>query len=538
LCRAYNLGPQIEAVRRQLATLAGMGLLVSHADLLPRCRPAGPEQASACIAVLGVPTRGRTDSLRRCLLGFAENARRFGRMVEVVVADDSEPADCAANQELLREVASRNGVPVAYAGPAERRDFVERLARRAGLARQAVAFGLLNEEGCPLATGANRNALLLHAAGEAMLQVDDDVHCRLAPHPEVQAGLAFSSQYDPSEFWFLAEGAGVPGREDVDFVGLHESLLGRHPSDCGAAGEEIDLDQAGASFFRQLEGGGRVLVSAAGVVGDSGMSSPLHLLSLEGASRARLLRSEAEYRTAVREQRVLRAVPRTTICDGPYCMGLNLGLDNRRLLPPFMPVQRNQDGIFATLVRSCIPGGLFGFLPQALGHDCPRRGRTSADLRQWGRLRSGHVIQLLVSAAAPTAGKPAETLRAVGRTLADWGALERGAFEELVQMQLWGAMTRQAQRLEGQLRQYGGQPGFWAEDVRQVLAGLREDLPRPDSAVPTDLRSAFGEDGAREMLPRLVRRFGELLQVWPDMVEAARELRARGEGVARRLEAR
>jgi hypothetical protein len=79
LCRAYNLGAQAEAVRQQLAALVRAGLLVSHADLAARCRTAGPAEAPLRIAALGVPTRGRPDGLRRCLLSFAENARRFGR---------------------------------------------------------------------------------------------------------------------------------------------------------------------------------------------------------------------------------------------------------------------------------------------------------------------------------------------------------------------------------------------------------------------------------------------------------------------------
>jgi hypothetical protein len=218
-------------------------------------------------------------------------------------------------------------------------------------------------------------------------------------------------------------------------------------------------------------------------------------------------------------------------------MGLNLGLDNRELLPPFLPVMRNQDGVFAALVRACVPGALFGLLPRALRHDSPGRGLSPEELRQSARVRSGQVVQLLAGAAAPPPGKSAaEGLRAVGRTLADWGAMERGAFEELLRGHLWGAMTRQALKWEGQLRQFGGQPAYWAEDVRRVLAGLREDLPRPDYAVATDLRAAYGEEQARALLPRLVRRFGELLQVWPDMVASARELRARGEGLARGLD--
>ena len=105
---------------------------------------------------------------------------------------------------------------------------------------------------------------------------------------------------------------------------------------------EFGIDQPAAQLFEPRERASLILLhkpAIASYVGrENGHESPLYLLALEGATRERLLRSEAEYRTALREQHVLRAVRRPTVCDGAYCMGLNLGLDNREMLPPFMPV--------------------------------------------------------------------------------------------------------------------------------------------------------------------------------------------------------
>ena len=100
---------------------------------------------------------------------------------------------------------------------------------------------------------------------------------------------------------------------------------------------------------------------------------------------------------------------------------------------------------------------------------------------------------------------------------------------------LRGHLARLASHLEGQLRRYGGQPGFWADDVRRVLDALHETLTGGDFVVPEDLAGAFGREQGRALLPRLVRRFGEALQAWPDVVEAARQLRARGERPGRQV---
>src|SRR5262249_10773612 len=78
------------------------------------------------------------------------------------------------------------------------------------------------------------------------------------------------------------------------------------------------------------------------------------------------------------------------------------------------------------------------------------------------------------------------------------------------------------------LARYGGQPAYWADDVRRLAAALRGALPDERYGVPHDLGEAFGEAAAPGVFQQLVYRFGQLLQVWPALVEVARELRLRG----------
>src|SRR5262249_36014094 len=136
------------------------------------------------------------------------------------------------------------------------------------------------------------------------------------------------------------------------------------------------------------------------------------------------------------------------------------------------------------------------------------------------RLSAGHLVQVLVRPAAPAAaGADArQNLRALGATLAEWGCLPPAGFEGVVRLRVWGQMSRQASHLAGQLRQYGAQPAFWADDVRRLLAVWRELLPGKDYVLPWDLAERFGAGAARELLQRLVLRLGQLLQCWPDMV--------------------
>jgi hypothetical protein len=490
------------------------------------------------LATLGIPTRNRTSSLEACLNSHLDAARRQGRACAVVVIDDSDaPQTREANRGVLRATGAHYGAEVGYAGPQEKARFAAALAAEAGTPEEVVRFALLDSDGFPVATGGSRNGLLLHAAGEAFVQVDDDTIGRLALPPGAGGGLAFTSRSDPTEFWFLPESDpdySTGPFIDEDFLGLHEQLLGNSPGDClAAAGGVADLGHAGAGFFRWLEdGGGRVLVTAAGVAGDAGMGSSLHLLTLDGASRCRLLATEQAYRQAVGHRRVLRAVLRPTVGDAAFCQALNLGLDNRDLLPPFLPVQRNQEGVFAAVLRVCFSGAFFGYLPRALLHRPPvwRGAPTDDPWGDAGRLLTGHLFQVLIGALAvrPAPADPRAALVALGRSLTDFAASEPIDFEAACRVYLGQALTGWGTRLEAQLRAFGGLPGFWADDVGRVLVRLRGNLADPGFAVPWDLRSAFGAERAGSLTRRLVGRFGRLLQAWPALVEAAKALRGRG----------
>jgi hypothetical protein len=465
------------------------------------------------IASVGVPTRDRTDALERCLTGFLDNGRRHGRTHDYVVVDDSpSPEVRGRNRALLQSLRRRYGAELSYAGPEEKARFAAALVR-AGLPADAVAFALLNPEDCPVTTGGSRNALLLHGVGDLLLQTDDDTLCRYVPVPGALPGLARSPRFDPTEFWFFAEGEALPPAtaDEEDGLAVHEQLLG--------------TDVAGAPS-------GRVLLTAAGLVGDAGMGSPVYLLALEGSSRERLLRDERAYRHALTHRRVLRAAPGATVCAGAFCMAPNLGLDHRRMLPPFLPVQRNQDGVFGALVRACFPGGLFGFLPWAVLHLPPAPRPWSADDlgERAACLRTGQIVQALVGACASGAGRAdaRDNLRALGTALTELGALRLADFEDVVRRVLRRHLDRLAAGLEGRLQQFGGSPDYWADDVRCVVGALRQALGNENTFGAVDLQEAFGVAEARPRLRRLVGRFGGLLRAWPDMVEAARQLRAAG----------
>jgi hypothetical protein len=92
------------------------------------------------------------------------------------------------------------------------------------------------------------------------------------------------------------------------------------------------------------------------------------------------------------------------------------------------------------------------------------------------------------------------------------------------------------ERLTNDLEASSAASASWKQDVQLYLETLRSSFTADDYLVPPDLKTRFAEE-ALPVMQRLIARFGDLLQCWPAMLDAARSLAADGEELARPLRA-
>ena len=540
-------GGEFELVRAQLAELARAKLLVPYGEMLDLCRhPDAGREAAAEITSVGVVTRDRASLLRNCAASYLENGRRYGRRYALAVTDDS--ASAAARDEtrrMLRSLGESYDLEVLYGGLEEKTRYVDALTADGGLPREVVEFALFDTEGCGSTFGANRNALLLHTVGEMFLSADDDTVCRFATPPEPKPGLAFDAKGDFMDFWFFRdreEALRSASFVENDALSIHEQLLGRSLGSCVAdfAREPGALfSRVNSRQVRDLQsGGGKVLATFTGLVGDSAMPAPASCLALRGDSRARLTRSRAAYISALTSREVLRVTERPYISANAWCVTTLLGLDNRALLPPFMPVLRGEDDVFGFTLDSCFDHGYFGYLPWAVLHAPPeRRSYSSGGIIEFAsRVRTCNLILACVTSADlwPGRGAEVERLRALGNHLMAVGAMAQPDFEEFVRAHLLRMGSDFVTLLEAYLEEFDASPDFWADDMAHYIDTLREALTREDYVTPTDLLDGRSPEEARRLARRLVFKFGQLLYWWPAIIQAAKSLRAQGRRLAQR----
>ena len=209
-----------------------------------------------------------------------------------------------------------------------------------------------------------------------------------------------------------------------------------------------------------------------------------------------------------------------------------LGFDNRSLLPPFFPVQRNADGVFGLLLQKYMTGSHVAFLPWVLLHapEAPRAFSPDEVRSDGASVRMADVVIACVLGHQAGNGRFSDATRLgrLGKHLQELGALTLLDFEAHVRsLQRYRAHAF-ITTLQSHLQTYGASPPFWADDVTQVTELMLKAATTEDYVVPRDLRHGRDVEQARRLSQQLVARFGELLEAWPTLVAAATRLRARG----------
>ena len=531
---------EVASLRSWLPRLLEAGLLVSSFDLHAQIRAKPAEARPGAIEAIGFPTGGaRVPLMARALDSFIENTEAHGRSVEFLISDGSQQP---AQREAFRAMADARKTRVLYAGENEKRRFAAELVERSGGSPEAVEFALFDPLGTGFTCGANRNAVLLHGAGRMICSVDDDVVCRLAAPPEASDALALFATCDPYSRSYFADRESARAAAqfvEVDYLAANEAMLGRALADLlpGEA-ESLDVAQVDDEILRRIEvAATRVRATFTGHIGDPGIPTSTYYLFAQGKNRERLTASEALYRAALASRSVQTLTASRAIGDASVCPGMAMGLDHRELLPPFFPVLHAEDFIFGATLWRCCPDAVLGHLPFAIEHD-PGPGKLIVRPSDLGTDRRAVVFEfahlmrrfVLLQQPPPNANAPTR-MQTIGRALAELGALPARDFRDFLQMQTLEHESQRLDFLERQLRENTAAPDFWRDDVQALIDHARDSLGYDDFDIPFDLKASRSPEENRRLMQSLTARFGALLQEWPAMVKAARELREEGRGM-------
>jgi hypothetical protein len=463
--------------------------------------------------------------VRRMLESFTRHCETHGRRPRFLVIDGSQrPENRRATRSVVTALAGSTRLDLSYVGRAEAAAFSRALRKN----------GIPGPTFVPGAIGANRNLLLLMTAGEHMLQADDDIVCDAWALPGRHTDVAVTGHHELREVAFFKNRAAslaaiTPTRTDL--LAVHESLLGRSlPDLITASPRPADLTRACTHVFSGLLARRRQDVKAtfSGLAGDSATYCPGRLLLRSDSVRDHLWSSQTAFRHAMTYREVFRIAKTLVVTHNCQCMAFCMGIANQSGVPPFMPVARNEDGVFGILTAVCDPASLFGHVPIGVIHDSDRPSKyagprtPSASESRLGDL----VINLLlrdVSSLSQTS--PSDRMREIGEILVHIGGLRRRAFIALATELTLETRHREIARAEKSAAD-ADCPGYWSEALIRYHTEFLKAVLKPEFVLPREFHGLGSLDAAYDAVQACVRHYGRLIASWPVLWQAARELNA------------
>jgi hypothetical protein len=524
----------VEAAHRTLIELAQKGFVVSEARILNIIRSVASrgEDEPLLIDTIAVPTRNRSQSLKRAVESYAQNAAQYNRELQIVVVDDSDTLEVSTkNRHILNEIAKVYNIDITYANRSIRKKYAEVLAKYSEVPQHIIEFAILGDADCTSFHGANRNTILLDQLNNLCILADDDTICQTVGDsiPFSNVNLTDELHHEHryySSFENLSSSVQI---NCPDLIGIHSRWLGQRLSSVLAELNVSNVDGISDTYLKAITNeNARIAITFLGTAGDSGMANNLSYLFEEGSSFERVTQSYKTYEM-VRETRcLLKTVPEVTISKGRYCMTTNIGLDLRYDLPPFMPVQRNEDGVFGILLNHCCPHAFSGHLPIAILHDPPdlRTNHIEEAFRNLPLISSNKLLSCIIQYLYGNHYLKNVSFENVGEQLKNLGDLETTYFKLFVDEVAVQYTLARIKRAEEHLDRQKDAPDYWVSDIRQYIRVLEQGVAGESLCIPYDLNGSNNE--RIEVFRRIVGQYGSLLVNWRNITDAAKIMHSEG----------
>jgi hypothetical protein len=120
-------------------------------------------------------------------------------------------------------------------------------------------------------------------------------------------------------------------------------------------------------------------------------------------------------------------------------------------------------------------------------------------------------------------------MRLLGNYLIEVGGTSPREFREIVKRQFLHHLSLRCTLIFSALQSYPGAPEYWRRDVEVAIEKLEASMATGDYLKLLDIEAVESEMDTLWVAQSLLKRCGELIQNWPDICAASRELRRGGE---------
>jgi hypothetical protein len=313
----------------------------------------------------------------------------------------------------------------------------------------------------------------------------------------------------------------------VNLIGAHETLLGQSLSGLMASLRPADVTHACGHLRKALDNGQPQVVKAtfAGLAGDAGVYCPYRFLFSSGPLRDRLRSNPSAFSTALKSRDVSRIVRTNTVTHDNWCMATCIGLVNTSVLPPFLPINRNEDGVFGVMLSAADEAAVFGHLPVGVLHDSSRPSeRTEGVVLSATQSRLAELVLHVLRKRDVRGQTTADGwLQDTGQAFMEFGRLDSRDLAAFVTGVILEQRTSEIAAIDRDASDPGCPP-HWRAIIDKYREKLSRALTTPEFFLPAEFHGTGDVDAGYHALQTFVQSFGELVSSWPALWTAARRV--------------
>lgn len=501
------------------------GLLISQTEFLNKISNNHSGKASPNIETLGWITRNRTESVRKSLESFIESLTKTNQKHEYIVFDDSTIENYNINKHNIEFLNKKYKSKIRIVGEVERKVFLERLTQKLEhkVPKHVVEYGLMGLNCIDHRTGANRNTFLLFTAGKFSLLTDDDIFCQISENgDDKKLTITSDASFLDVSCEFFTDQSELNDKIKFDHndpISIHQKLLGhsigsliekyRHQINLTGITPRFTLDN--------LNSEKRIRVTMMGTAGDSGVGSPILKIFYPDNNLVPLISDSDNFMSKMYSRTVLQSHKSLTVGPPNFLLGMNLGIDNTELLPPFHPNFRNSDGIFASVLKKCFSNAYMGHLPYAISHIPPEERPVDFSDLTSTLVRIPDMLRFSIDEFTNRASTVEEGLRALGVYLRDISQRSDNDLNEYLRLANSSLITNNINKVAQLYNKYKHLNKQWAEIMEQRMETLYNGLQNENSIIQFKEIKDFSNEYQSSTIRRVYENFGNLLFYWPDI---------------------
>lgn len=421
--------------------------------------------------VVVVRTAGRVAMLKRFLHSAVENEQRYNARYEYLIIDESTPEQAEANAINI----ANSGLKIQHIDRQKQQDLLNQWLGEYPEDQTAIQF-LLGEH--PLhelspTYGRSWNWGVLLSAGKPVVFLDDDCLLEVFASPVLQNNtVGFGGEGQATVFLDKAQ----PLNQQLQAVALDP--IAKLAENLGLSPQQLPC---GVDSFTQADyqvseklGKAHVVMTNPAVAGDPGSASPLWLYFLRDEAAKRFLgKNESDYTRHKTERFLFVGDTRPQLAfSGGYSV-VARALDNRELLPPTLPVFRNEDALFTNLVQYLYPYGATLSVPWGLSHLPEIERQWKAD--EWQKPKGFDVVMALdefldaPSQLPPSEQSPTTRLLQLSEDLRHLFSAEEQVLMRWQYQHQQAGRASQVRALQNALDEQADAPAYWRDDIDAVI---------------------------------------------------------------------